>query len=422
MPFPSTPILDTFDRADAADLGSDWQAGGWSSDFGNGHQILVNRAAGVHGWSWHSATWLPAQPGPDVEVYATITLPTSPAYKQFLLGARIAGRLAAAMCGYVAGWYYRENDSAQAYLARIDNGTRTELAAIDVSIASGAQLGLEIVGDVLTVYMAGVAVLTTTDSTYSTAGEIAFVSEADGWRVDNFGGGTISSGGSGELVTLDQASSSTSASDPLATLGAVSVAAGSAAAAAQALGLVVALGAVSVAPAAAAAQALATDPTVATGAAPALVVTPAAAAASSAATSSIVILGPVSVATSGALANGQALGPIVILGPVSVAPGAAGAAAQALDPAVEIGGAQVAPAPARARSAATAPSALFGALQLQLGEIRAHLRPIAPAVQIGQPIVLPGHQLALQADLRTVALQRDLRTVALPIETRAIAL
>jgi hypothetical protein len=193
MAFPTTSVLDDFNRADENPMT------GWSSFVGAGarHEVVGNtcEASGAAANDyWNAATF-----GPDCEVYATVVEKTTGALIK--LYARLVSVGSVAVDGYavrhttVSG---AANDTIGLY--RVDNATETLLgSAFTQEVAVGDSFGLEIVGDTLTAYYKAsggswTALGTETDSTHAGAGNIGVaISVTNTAGIDDFGGGTIAS-------------------------------------------------------------------------------------------------------------------------------------------------------------------------------------------------------------------------------------
>lgn len=198
MAFPTTGVLDGFNRADGA-LGSNWTAEPWN-DTATGFAISSNTVRGnaatfSYDWAWYNA----ASYGPDVEVYIDVTVAGS---SEYYLAARITSPSGSASTGdgYAV---YQKGTILQ--FARFDNGAETILGSDDTvtTLATGDGFGFEIIGSTLTAYRRVSGVwsqygTTRTDSTYSAGGFIGMGLYEDSRtaQLDNFGGGTVVVAGS----------------------------------------------------------------------------------------------------------------------------------------------------------------------------------------------------------------------------------
>jgi hypothetical protein len=192
MPFPFTPILDNFNRANETPLSN---SGQWTQHlFSSLNQINLssNVCLSINA-SLVDCYWNPQTFGPDCECYMTIpTLPGNGAAMRLYLrcvnpGASINGY--ACIYNMVSG-----TDNVNFY--RIDSGVLTGLGSISQNFSAGDRLGFSMVGSLMTIYRAAAATPNTwvslgthTDTTYTAAGFIGFGISGTVGRVDDFGGG-----------------------------------------------------------------------------------------------------------------------------------------------------------------------------------------------------------------------------------------
>lgn len=210
MPFPNTPVLDNFNRADAASLGANWMGGIATDDYGNGLKIVGNAALGVTNYSFSSSYWNAAVFGPDCEVYGTFILPPTQTYKAVRLWARMTDIGTGTFAAYRATVLYRESGGADLSLHAVVGNTATQIASGSGAIASGDVWGLGVVGSAVTLYRNDSAVLSATDTTIANAGRIGISLERDEWTLDNFGGGTIGASGTTLYLVATAAAASRS--------------------------------------------------------------------------------------------------------------------------------------------------------------------------------------------------------------------
>jgi hypothetical protein len=191
MAFPTTGILDDFNRADENPLsfGGKWAArAGTASD--SQLQIISNVVAwGAAAGALGSRYWADSTFGPDCEVYATVTTLSGTAADYVRMWLRLDTPGASAENGYMMQW---SNDANGCRIFK--ENTResyTQLAqAAAARFTTNDQIGFEAIGTALTVYKNGVSVLTITDATHAGAGNIALGIRNNVTRLDNFGGGT----------------------------------------------------------------------------------------------------------------------------------------------------------------------------------------------------------------------------------------
>jgi hypothetical protein len=180
--FPTTPILDDFNRADEGPPPSANWTGPMTAGGPNGLQVVSNqcqRGAPYGGAWWNASTF-----GPDSEVYLTAR-----GSSDFYVYLRMTGALGtSAQTGYRANWFGDE-----VRIRRVDSGSGTVIGGpyAVTGPVTGNKFGLEAVGSTITAYVdtgsGWTAVGSVVDATYSTAGVIGV--ETDG-TFDDFGGGT----------------------------------------------------------------------------------------------------------------------------------------------------------------------------------------------------------------------------------------
>lgn len=182
LSFPSTPILDDFNRANEGPPPSaSWT--GPATGFGNNLQVVSNAVAAVGAAG--SGYWNPSTLGPDSEVYATYA-----ALGTFTVLGRVSSP------GATFNGYGFQAPGASVRMFRFDSGVGTQLGeSIGQARSVGDILGLELVGSTLAGYVrtSGVwsAPITQTDSTYTSAGYLALSLGGTTGSYDDFGGGTI---------------------------------------------------------------------------------------------------------------------------------------------------------------------------------------------------------------------------------------
>lgn len=182
MAFPTTPVLDDINRADADPISGNWVITAWP---GRGIQIVSNQIK--QSVFQGLAVWDDLFDA-DQEVY--YTLPAISVTSTTFLYARTNDFSVGAGDAYC---YLVNNGSS---LNRIDNGVFTQLGStMTITIVIGDKFGLSVIGTTLTAYRKPSAgswgpIDTRTDSTYSAAGYISCSSNTSADRMDDFGGGT----------------------------------------------------------------------------------------------------------------------------------------------------------------------------------------------------------------------------------------
>lgn len=192
MSFPTTPIIDSFARANAlldfslacSDGINSWQQGK-INDGGSGTNgtIASNQLKATVDAVCDS--YIATQNfGPEVEVYCTY--PVAPITYAFLAG-RIANAGASGWNGYAVIWIPPNTWQ----LRRYDAGSSTVIATTTAAFADGDQIGLSVFGSAVVGYRNGASVLNTVDATYAAGGKVGFEFSDNTARMVNFGGGTF---------------------------------------------------------------------------------------------------------------------------------------------------------------------------------------------------------------------------------------
>ncbi len=194
MAFPTTSILDTFDRAnEGPPPSSSWSSSGFSAASGwsvQSNAVGGNSAGGMWGTLF----------GPDAEAYITwSTLPNNLGTFSVFLRMQQIG--AATVDGYQIRW--TRNDSLPGFsqtFNRVDNAVVTQLGSTfsDTSgaVSAGIKVGADIVDSTITSYVNSAGTWVTSasksgDVTYALAGSIGGTFSNSVARGDDFGGGTI---------------------------------------------------------------------------------------------------------------------------------------------------------------------------------------------------------------------------------------
>lgn len=187
MAFPTTPILDTFNRADEN------PATGFTSVLNN-IQVLSNQAGATS--ANHLVYYSASTYGPDSE--CLLDLPTKPpGTSQCSVGARwVQVGSPSTLDGYSLVLTAAAGTDSFA-IQRVDNGVGTTLgSAISQEVTNGDGMGIRCLGSVIYgFYRSGAGEWTElgnrSDSTYTAAGNIGLSGNSTTTRYDNFGGGTF---------------------------------------------------------------------------------------------------------------------------------------------------------------------------------------------------------------------------------------
>lgn len=200
MAFPTTSVLDNFNRADGA-LGTNWSLA--YNYFGAGDPTISGNVV-VCGTGYHVMYWNALTPGADQESY--IDVPTkwgsieTPS-EGVAVECRMANYAQSTWRGYevmVLSVTGTGNDTW--HVNRIDDHVATQLGAtVTREYADGDSVGIEAIGTTIKAYHKSggtwTEVASRTDSTYNDGG-IGFYAgrDATNWQYDNFGGGTVVGG------------------------------------------------------------------------------------------------------------------------------------------------------------------------------------------------------------------------------------
>jgi hypothetical protein len=186
MPYPSSGIVDDFNRADQWPPGASW-AGNWGT---NGWQVKANRLTNLKG-GWDGIYWNTTYPSADYGAYITVVAVGADT-KSLQVHIR---RDNAADTAYFVSIYkvagsggdnwelYRRIAAADTVIASDYTATR--------ELAVGDQYGISVNGSTITAWHKPVggswtAVLTATDTQITAAGAAGLFSNDIGWIVDDF--------------------------------------------------------------------------------------------------------------------------------------------------------------------------------------------------------------------------------------------
>jgi len=212
MAFPTTGILDNFNRGNSASLGSNHTEGDIISP--DNFKILSNVCENGGGANLTASTrWNVETFGPDSETFCTmLTVPVFSGDRNSLAGRIV--QPGAGVDGY--GLSVRKGVSDTEFrIQRIDDAVTTDLGSgVVVTIADTDKVGLEIIGTTLKGYLdtgsGFVEKISRTDSNHSAAGNIGLYS----WeqpstggikmQLDDFGGGTVVVAGAGTRYYYDK--------------------------------------------------------------------------------------------------------------------------------------------------------------------------------------------------------------------------
>jgi hypothetical protein len=188
--FPTSSVLDNFNRTDSSTLGANW-----GSFWGNSNFKISSNAANADSSAWFGNYYNVATYGPNCEVFVTAPVHTTTTYD---INLRVqSGTLSAPNC------YTLEISAGNTWtLYRTTGGSGTVLGAtVTQAMGDGDSFGLEAIGSTIKAYYKAsggswTEKMSRTDSTYSSAGYLAMdrYGDSGGRKYDDFGGGTVSSG------------------------------------------------------------------------------------------------------------------------------------------------------------------------------------------------------------------------------------
>ena len=188
MAFPTTGILDNFNRGDEGPPpSSNW------TDILNGLKVVGNEVKGNSTNQYNWSCWNVGTFGPDCEAYITMSDNMTNGGRGTCL--RCTTLDSGTIDGYLSGWYAANDEELRIY--RIDNGGFTQLGASVSWISDvGDKIGGEAIGGTIKCYVddggAGWAEkLSRDDATYGDAGYVGYRIFKHLEASDDFGGGTI---------------------------------------------------------------------------------------------------------------------------------------------------------------------------------------------------------------------------------------
>jgi hypothetical protein len=187
--FPTTGILDSFDRANAGSLGADW------NEVVASYSIVSNQARGNAVSNWQIANYVAITYDADFEVYLTLNTLSNTSGSGEIYGIDANGN------GYGVLW----NNYTNTMQISIHNGSDWGEAlgsVISQTINSGNKIGFSKVGSTLTAYIntgGGWSVVDTViDNTYNVSpiylSMACYRSSTEADYYNDFGGGTAVSG------------------------------------------------------------------------------------------------------------------------------------------------------------------------------------------------------------------------------------
>lgn len=189
MAFPTTGILDAFNRANETPIGGNWSSGTYNGE--SGCNLAGNALSYVTGSGWTGNYWNAATYG-NCEAHCSINQLNGGANNGFSLHWRLITPATASHDGYNF-WA----NGASSIVIRVDNGVDTQLgASFSVTAAAGDAFGVESNGSTHTIYRkpsggAWGSLASRTDATYASGYIGLELHDNENLIVDDFGGGEI---------------------------------------------------------------------------------------------------------------------------------------------------------------------------------------------------------------------------------------
>jgi len=187
--FPQNGIIDNFNRADEGPPPSaSW--GGLVFPASDGEAVISNVCACPSGAAGFASSYYNTSYGPDCEVYVKIAAVSN--FEGCLL--RVSNPNNASITGYEL---LAKSDNT-IRVRRFDNsGSATQIFTVAQAVANGDSVGMNAIGNVITVYYksgagAWTSMGTADGSAYTSAGFLGVETDGtSGATLDDFGGGTI---------------------------------------------------------------------------------------------------------------------------------------------------------------------------------------------------------------------------------------
>lgn len=189
MAFPTTSLLDDFNRANADPISGTWTTPIGLSGGAGAIEIVSNQVAGRAGdGMWDLTTY-----GPDLEAWFTMVDKPGNGLGGIFAYGRMS-TLTNTANGYSVD--FRVTGGTDTIrIIRYDAGSGTVLDSTGQTFNAGDGIGLEIIGSTIKMYRRDTGVwgevFSFVDATYSAAGYIGLGKLPDSTAQDDFGGGTI---------------------------------------------------------------------------------------------------------------------------------------------------------------------------------------------------------------------------------------
>jgi hypothetical protein len=207
MAFPTTSVLDNFNRSDEGPPPSASWAADPYNDSEPGLEVVSNQVRGS-AWELCSSYYSASTYGEDSEAYVTVVdLPADSAV--VMLGCRIQDPDSANVDAYVLEYTQLDApDTDEWKLYRVVNDAWTQLGAtVEQDLSAGDKIGLEAIGSTIKAYQytggSWSEVMSRSDSNVSGAGYLALSIQNADRDCDDFGGGTVVAAASAMPMAVD---------------------------------------------------------------------------------------------------------------------------------------------------------------------------------------------------------------------------
>lgn len=196
MAFPTTGLLDNFNRTNEDPMNGNWSVGPLDTT-AEDLQIVSNQAKGTIDVNDNEMWWNPGTFGADSEVYCTLVTVTF--NDDLFLELRITDPGGANRSGYKIEFVPAGNSpsTGDVEMFEVTDGTSTQIGATEtgIVISSGDKLGFEAISSTLKFYLdtgGGFSEqFSRSDSTHTGAGFIGIAVFDDDSPIDDFSGGTV---------------------------------------------------------------------------------------------------------------------------------------------------------------------------------------------------------------------------------------
>lgn len=192
MPFPTTSVLDNFNRADTLDLSTTNPSWEGTTLFSHATCAISSNQVSHSGNTNQNQLW--SGSFQDAECFLTLNDILGNSGNRVAVGVRFTGS------GSTPNGYYvlYNHTTGQISLAKYVSGASTTIAGpTNITISNGSKIGISAIGTTITAWAdtgsGWTSVLSVTDTSHSAAGKLWLYIRWGGsgnWFADDFGGGT----------------------------------------------------------------------------------------------------------------------------------------------------------------------------------------------------------------------------------------